>query len=85
MKYSICIENFYKNLSFEDKFTAAKRDGFEYCEFWTWKERNWGDIKRAMADSGIKIAAFSGDDEYSLINPDEGSRYVEFFSGVHTI
>ena len=78
MKYSICIENFYKELSFEDKFAAAKRDGFEYCEFWTWKERNWGGIKRAIADSGIKIAAFSGDDEYSLINPDENSLYVEF-------
>ena len=37
-----------------------------------------GGIKRAIADSGIKIAAFSGDDEYSLINPDESSRYVEF-------
>lgn len=78
MKYSICIENFYKDLSFEDKFATAKRAGFEYCEFWAWKDRNWGDIKKAIADSGIKIAAFSGDDEYSLINPDENSRYVEF-------
>jgi len=78
MKYSICIENFYKGLSFEDKFAAAKRDGFEYCEFWTWKDRNWGGVKKAIADSGIKIAAFSGDDEYSLINPDENSLYVEF-------
>jgi len=78
MKYSICIENFYRDLPFEDKFAAAKRDGFEYCEFWTWKERNWGGIKRAIADSGIKIAAFSGDDAYSLINPDESRPYVEF-------
>jgi hydroxypyruvate isomerase len=78
MKYSICIENFYKNLSFEDKFAAAKRDGFEYCEFWTWKDRNWEDIKKAIADSGIKIAAFSGDDVYSLINPDESRCYTAF-------
>ena len=78
MKYSICIENFYKDLSFENKFAAAQRDGFEYCEFWTWKGRNWGDIKKAIADSGIKIAAFSGDDEYSLINPDENRLYVGF-------
>lgn len=78
MKYSICIENFYKELAFEDKLAAAKRDGFEYCEFWTWKERNWGGVRKAIADSGIKIAAFSGDDEYSLINPDESSRYAEF-------
>ena len=78
MKYSICIENLYKDRSFEDKFSAARSDGFEYCEFWTWKDRNWKDIKKAIADSGIKIAAFSGDDEYSLINPDENRLYAEF-------
>jgi hydroxypyruvate isomerase len=78
MKYSICIENFYKDLLFEEKFAAAKKDGFEYCEFWTWKDRNWGSVKKAIADSGIKIAAFSGDDEYSLINPDENSLYIDF-------
>jgi hydroxypyruvate isomerase len=78
MKYSICIENFYKDLSFEDKFAAAQRDGFEYCEFWTWKNRNWEGVKKAIADSGIKIAAFSGDDEYSLINPAENGLYIEF-------
>jgi hydroxypyruvate isomerase len=78
MKYSICIENFYKNLSFEDKFAAARRDGFEYCEFWTWKGRNWRGVKKAIADSGMKIAAFSGDDAYSLINPAESGLYVAF-------
>ncbi len=78
MKYSLCIENFYKGLSFEDKFAAVRRDEFEYCEFWTWKNRDWGRVKKAIADSGVKIAAFSGDDEYSLINPDENSLYIDF-------
>ena len=78
MKYSICIENFYKTALFEDRFAAAKRDGFGYCEFWTWKNRNWRRVKKAIADSGVKISAFSGDDEYSMINPDENSLYVDF-------
>jgi len=78
MKYSLCIENFYEDLLFEDKFAAAKRDGFDYCEFWTWKNRNWGGVKKAIADSGIKIATFSGDDEYSPVNPDENSLYIDF-------
>jgi hydroxypyruvate isomerase len=78
VKYSLCIENFYKGLSFEDRFAAARRDKFEYCEFWTWKNRDWGRVKKAIADSGVKIAAFSGDDEFSLINPDENSLYVDF-------
>lgn len=78
MKYSICIENFYKDLLFEEKFAAANRDGFEYCEFWTWKNRDWGRVKKAITNSEVKIAAFSGDDEFSLINPDESSLYIDF-------
>ena len=78
MRYSLCIENFYQNLSFEDKFAAAKNDGFEYCEFWTWKNRIWEKTKKAIADSKIQIAAFSGDDEFSLINPAESSAYIDF-------
>jgi hydroxypyruvate isomerase len=78
VKYSICIENFYKTTLFEDRFAAAKEDGFEYCEFWTWKNRDWVRVKKAIADSGVKIAAFSGDDEYSMINSDENIMYVDF-------
>jgi hydroxypyruvate isomerase len=69
---------FYKDLPFEEKFGRAKGDGFEYCEFWTWKNRDWGGVEEAIAASGIKIAAFSGDDEYSLINPDENGLYLDF-------
>jgi hydroxypyruvate isomerase len=78
VKYSLCIENFYKELSFEDRFAAAEGNGFDYCEFWTWKNRDWGRVKKVIADSGVKIASFSGDDEYSMINPDENSMYVDF-------
>jgi hydroxypyruvate isomerase len=78
VKYSLCIEMFYKDLPFEDKFAASRRDQFEYCEFWTWKNRDWGKVKKAIADSGVKIAAFSGDDEFSMINPDENSFYIDF-------
>jgi hydroxypyruvate isomerase len=78
VKYSLCIENFYKGLSFEDRFAAAKKDGFGYCEFWTWRNRDWGRVKKTIADSGVKIASFSGDDEYSMINSDEDSMYVDF-------
>jgi len=78
VKYSLCIENFYRSLSFEDRFAAAKKDGFEYCEFWTWKNRDWGRVEKVIADSGVKIASFSGDDEYSMINPEENSMYVDF-------
>lgn len=78
MRYSLCIENFFKDQLFEDRFAAAKKEGFEYCEFWTWKNRKWPGIKKAVANAQIKIAAFSGDDEYSLINPDENNAYIDF-------
>jgi len=78
VRYSLCIEMFYKDLPFEDRFAASRKDQFEYCEFWTWKNRDWGRVKKAIADSGVKISAFSGDDEYSLINPDENGLYIDF-------
>jgi hydroxypyruvate isomerase len=78
MKYSLCIENFYRELPFEERFAAAHKDGFEYCEFWTWKDRNRAVLRKAISDSGVKIAALSGDDAYSLIDPDESGLYVAF-------
>ena len=78
MKYSLCVENFYRKLRFEDRFSASMRDGFEYCEFWTWRDKDWQRLKEAIAGSGAKVAAFSGDDEFSLVNPDENTHYIDF-------
>ncbi len=78
MKYSLCTEMFYENLDFTSRFRAASGDGFEYCEFWRWEGRDWNSISDAVTESGIKISSFSGDDKYSLVDPDDSESYLDF-------
>ena len=41
---SACIETLYTELPFLERFHAAKADGFDFVEFWSWTdtaERPW--------------------------------------------
>ncbi|MDX9799754.1 MAG: TIM barrel protein [Spirochaetia bacterium] len=78
MKYSICTEMMYGKLDFTDRFKAAAADGFEYCEFWRWEGRDWNKIIDAVKKSGLKVSSFSGDDKYSLVDPEDSSSYLDF-------
>ena len=78
MKYSICIDTLYKEEDFERRIDKAAEDGFSYVEFWTWQNRDIDKIKLAASDPRIRIAGFSGDDEYSMIYEDESAQYIEF-------
>lgn len=79
MKDSVaCIETLYTEIPFIERFAAAKRDGFEYIEFWGWKDKDLEEIKKTAAEVGIGIAGFSGDANYSLIDPGEKKPYLEF-------
>lgn len=78
MKYSLCIELFYKYLDFEKKIPRAALDGFEYVEFWRWADRNWNSLASTLKNSGTKVSAFSGDDEFSMINSREKSLYLKY-------
>ena len=40
MKRCACIDTLYTEIPFEDRFAAAKRDGFESVEFWDWRIRD---------------------------------------------
>ena len=78
MKYSLCTEMMYGKLDFTDRFKAAAADGFEYCEFWRWEGRDWNAITNAVKQSGLKVSSFSGDDKYSLVDPEDSSPYLDF-------
>ena len=78
MKYSICIENFYKALPLKTNLPQPKGMGLNTVSSGHGRIGTGESVKKAIADSGIKIAAFSGDDEYSLVNPDENSLYIDF-------
>ena len=44
---SACIEPMYRELPFLERFQAAKNDGFEYVEFWSWTDKNLDAVKTA--------------------------------------
>ena len=65
---SACIEPMYSEIPFLDRFQAAKDDGFEYVEFWSWTDKNLDAVKVAAEKAGIGISGFNGDADYSLID-----------------
>jgi hydroxypyruvate isomerase len=73
-----CIEPLYSELAFLDRFEAAKKDGFDYVEFWGWADKDLGAVKERASAAGIKINGFNGDADYSLIDPSHKKPYLEF-------
>lgn len=77
-KKSACIEPMYQEFSFLDRFRAAKEDGFDYVEFWSWTDKDLRAVRRAAEDAGIGIAGFNGDAALSLIDPAHKRDYLDF-------
>lgn len=75
---SACIEPMYSEIPFLDRFQAAKDDGFEFVEFWSWTDKDLDTVKAAAEAAGIGISGFNGDAELSLIDPAQKTDYLEF-------
>ena len=58
---SACIETLYTELPFLERFRAARADGFDFVEFWSWTDKDLAAVKAAAADAGIGISGFNGD------------------------
>jgi hydroxypyruvate isomerase len=78
MKRSVCLETVFTEVPFVDRFELVAREGFEYVEFWTWTGKDVHKIKRICGDLGLKIASFSGDQDYSMIDPSQKQAYIQF-------
>lgn len=78
LKKCACIETLFTELPFLERFLAAKKAGFDTVEFWSWDDKDLDAIAAAAKDAGIPIHAFSGDKDYSLIDPSQQERYLEF-------
>lgn len=68
----------YSELPFLERFQAAKDDGFDYVEFWSWTDKDLDAVKAAAEAAGIGIAGFNGDAELSLIDPAQKADYLAF-------
>jgi hydroxypyruvate isomerase len=69
---------FFTEVPFEDRFRLAKESGFDYIEFWSWKDKNTKKIKELCRRHDLKIASFSGDQEFSMIDEDQRADYISF-------
>lgn len=77
LKRCACIDTLYTELSFEERFQAAKNDGFEAVEFWDWRNRDLDKITKSAQEANITISGFNGDFEYSLVDPTHKEKYLE--------
>ena len=73
-----CIDTLYTELPWEERFLAAKKDGFDAVEFWDWRIRDLEATKRAACEAGIAISGFNGDADYSLVDPEHREKYVKY-------
>lgn len=75
---SACIEPMYRELPFLERFQAAKQDGFEFVEFWSWTDKDLDAVKAAADKAGIGISGFNGDADLSLVDPSQKEAYLAF-------
>lgn len=75
---SACIEPMYSEIPFLDRFQAAKDDGFEFVEFWSWTDKDIDAVGAAARRAGIGISGFNGDAECSMIDPEQREPYMAF-------
>lgn len=78
MKIGACIDTLYTELPWEDRFMAARKDGFDCVEFWDWRVLDLIQTKSHADKAGIAISGFNGDAEYSLVDPSHKQAYLDF-------
>ena len=78
MKKSVCIEMLFTEVAFEDRFQLTKESGFDYIEFWSWKDKDIRKIKELCRVHDLKIASFSGDQDFSMVDKHQKEDYIAF-------
>jgi hydroxypyruvate isomerase len=78
IKKSVCIEMLFTEVPFEDRFRLAGEFGFDYIEFWSWKDKDVRRIKELCRMHDLKVASFSGDQDFSMIDEHQMEDYAAF-------
>jgi len=63
MKYSLCIDSIYPKENLEKKLNKIKQAGFDFIEFWDWRDKDFD----LITNSGLKVTNFSGNRISSLV------------------
>lgn len=78
LKRDIHIESLYTELPFEQRFAAAKQDGFDFVEMWGWDNKDLPAVKKLLDKHGLKLAAMSGDGPLSMCDPVNKAAYIDY-------
>lgn len=73
-----CIDTLYTELPWNERFAAAKKDGFAAVEFWDWRAHDMDATKREAEKAGIAISGFNGDADFSLVDPTHKEKYLNY-------
>ncbi|OXS79957.1 TIM barrel protein [Domibacillus enclensis] len=78
LKRDIHIESIYTELPFEERLAAAKQDGFDFVEMWGWEDKDLPQLKKLLDENELKLAAMSGDGPYSMCDPADKEKYLNY-------
>ena len=67
MQFSLCIDLIYPKENLEKKLNKIKQAGFDFIEFWDWRDKDFNLIMY----SGLKVSNFSGNRISSLTLDDK--------------
>lgn len=76
VKFSCCIETIYTQFPFIDRISKAAEAGFDYVEFWNWGNKDIPAIKKALADTKIKLATLQGSQGGVLVDSRDSETYI---------
>jgi hydroxypyruvate isomerase len=69
IKPVICFEMLFDGEAPERKVEKIAAAGFEYVEFWAWRDKDIEKLKKSCLANHIKVANFSGQRVGDLVNP----------------
>ena len=68
----------FTEVPFDDRFRLAREAGFDYIEFWTWKDKHIARINELCLAHDLRVASFSGDQDFSMIDEEQREDYIAF-------
>jgi hydroxypyruvate isomerase len=80
LELSACIEwLFAEEATFADRIADAGAAGFNYVEFWGWRDKNLTEVSEALSGSGVELNSFVSEPEGRLVDP---TTHDAFLAGV---
>jgi len=77
VKLSVCIEMFWRDLSFGERVRHVHALGYGAFEFWGWRGKDLDAIRVAKDETGLDLAALSAEPSFSLVNREDESVLMD--------